>query len=87
MKTYKSNSRIAVAINIKDDEELDKLVANLSATSQVVARLVLIHKFSYLVAGSKYGMSKQAVYELMKRLYRKKYGEEYGKRNSNTKNP
>lgn len=80
-----TRSKLVNAIALDSNAELKVLTTGSRFHLKKVARLVLIHGYTYEEAGKEYGMTKHAVYELLKRIYLRKYGIEYGKKVINTK--
>lgn len=74
-----SKSDLVQKLNIENSEELRQLTAGSKLPLKKVARGVIIHDKTYEEAGEPFGISKHAVYEFLKRLYKKKYGEDYAK--------
>jgi len=77
-------SKLTRALNIASKDELYILTVNIKPELQAIAEDIIINGKTYVEAGKPYKKSKQAIYELMKRLYLKKYGKEYDTNRKNT---
>lgn len=71
------NSKLVKALRIKTAGELEDLTQKSKYELRASARRVLIEGMTYAEAGKPTGISKHAVYEYLKRIYKKKYGEPY----------
>lgn len=76
---YKMASKLVQAIDIKTTEELKKYTIGMNFYHKKIVRDVILKNFTYEKAGERFEISKQAVYKLIKVVYKKKYGVEYGK--------
>lgn len=74
----KEQSGLVAALNITNRAELEVLTTSSSPATTAVLMRVIFGGYSYSEAGAHYKKSKHAVYESLKRLYKKKYGEQYG---------
>lgn len=78
-----SKSELVKAIDINSATELKRLTVGNQLHLKKIARKVILNGYTYEDAGEEFGLSKHAVYEFLKRLYKKKHGEEYGKKKDN----
>lgn len=74
-----SKSELVKRLDIKDRDELNALTAGSQHYIKKVASKVILQGLPYEKAGEPAGMTRHAVYELLKRLYKKKFGVNYGK--------
>lgn len=72
-------SELVKKLDIDDAYELKILTCGSKLELKKVARDVIINGMTYEAAGEKQGLTKHAVYEFLKRLYKKKFGVDYGK--------
>ncbi len=74
-------SKLIIALDMQDRRELAALTRGWKEELRLVAPIVIFNCVSYREAGEIYGMSKNSVYELLKRIYFKKYGVKYASNN------
>ena len=77
--------KLVEALNIRGRKELVKLHEGCKPELKFATAKVVIDGLSYQKAGEAYGISKHAMYEHLKRLYKKKYGKEYASKPKNIK--
>lgn len=65
---------------IDDPNELKRLTAGMKFDQKKICKLVVLHEYTYEQAGEIHGVTKQAVHKCLKKVYQKKYGVEYGKK-------
>jgi len=75
-------SKLVIALDIKTRNEFKVLTVGFTFESKKAVNQVLFHGRTYEEAGYMYNMTKQAVYDVLKRIYKLKYGVEYGKNES-----
>ena len=70
-------SNLTNELNIKTEKELLDFMETSTPKSKAMAYDVIFNESTYEATGNKFGVTKNAVYELMKRIYKKKYGKKY----------